>query len=363
MPVWLVTRYTDARFVLADSRFAKNYKQLRTVMELVMGEGKRPDFGDSVQAHMLNMDPPDHTRLRKLVMKAFTPREIETLRPRIEEITAELLDAMVGKSQVDLLEEFAFPLPIKVISELLGVAEERKEDFREWSNKAVSGNPELARQGVTAMAEYFAELVEQKRKHPGDDLLSGLVRTTDQDDQLSRDELIGMAFLLLVAGHETTVNLIANCVLSLLENPRQLAKLRGDLDLVPDAIEETLRFESPVATATVRYTTEAVSVGDTEIPADQIVFVALGSANRDGERFDESEAFDLTHSTKGHLAFGHGIHFCVGATLARLEGQIAVRRLLERFPDLALAAEPETLRWRVSNLMRGLEKLPVRLAG
>ncbi|ASU78237.1 cytochrome P450 [Actinopolyspora erythraea] len=369
MPVWLVTRYADARAALTDPRLSKDYRGMGRIMEREVERGaQRAEVSESIQAHMLNMDPPDHTRLRKLVVKAFTARRIEALRPRIEQITGELLDELagterVGEAGVDLLDEFAFPLPIRVICELLGVPEDRRDDFRRWSNTLVSGqDPEAAERAALAMGEYLFELVEDKRRDPRDDLLTALIETSDDSDRLSGEELIGMVFLLLVAGHETTVNLIGNGVLALLRDPEQYRRLLAEPERASSVVEETLRFDGPVNLATFRYTTEPVLVGDVEIPEDELVLVALGSANRDPERFAEPDRFDQDRATGGHLAFGHGIHFCVGAPLARLEGEIALRRLVERFPDLKLAVPDEQLRYRPSTLMRGLEQLPVRLS-
>lgn len=363
MAVWLITRYEQARFALSDPRFSKDFTKAGTLLEekLPPGADKR-EF--ALASHMLNMDPPDHTRLRKLVVKAFTARRIENLRPRIEEITARLLDDMAKQSEVDLLDAFAFPLPIQVICELLGVDESHQGDFRKWTNAMLSReDPEASHAAVMNMAGYLIELVADKRQRPADDLLSALIEVSEDEDRLSEAELLGMVFLLLVAGHETTVNLIGNCVLALLRNPEQLAALRADPELIPSAVEEALRYDGPVNLATLRYTTEAVQLDDVEIPAGEVVHVSLTSANRDGERFAEPDEFDIGRSTTGHLAFGHGIHFCVGAPLARMEGQIALRALLERFPKLAAAWSTEQPRWRFSTLIRGLETLPVRPNG
>jgi cytochrome P450 len=210
------------------------------------------------------------------------------------------------------------------------------------------------------MTEFLTGLIAQKRENPGDDLLTALIAVSEDADRLAENELIAMVFLLLVAGHETTVNLIANGTLALLRNPDQLAVLRADQERVVDVVEETLRYEGPVRQATLRYTVEPITVGEVEIPVGELVLVALGAANRDDARFTDPNTFDIDHDTHGHLAFGYGIHFCVGAQLARLEGQIALRALTERFPALALAVEPGELRWRHSTIMRGLETLPVR---
>jgi cytochrome P450 len=363
LAVWLVTKYDEAKVALSDPRFSKDAQHAGQLIESKLPPGaQRREFDSSLASHMLNMDPPDHTRLRKLVVKAFTARRVEALRPRVEEITARLLDRMAEQSEVDLLDALAFPLPIQVICELLGVDESRRDEFRAWSNALIgAGAPEVIREAGMHMAAYLGELVETKRRRPADDLVSALIEVSEDEDRLSELELIGMVFLLLIAGHETTVNLIGNCVMALLNNPEQFAALRENPDLVPDAVEETLRFNGPVNLATMRHTTEAVRLGDVEIPAGELVFVSLNTANRDGDRFDEPGRFDLAHSHSGHLAFGHGIHFCVGAQLARLEAQVALRRLIERFPHLAAAEPTDSLRWRMSMIMRGLEKLPVRL--
>ncbi|QUH00856.1 cytochrome P450 [Saccharopolyspora erythraea] len=361
LDAWLITRYEDVKQALLDPRIAKDFGRTQQIIEKRLADAERkPGFSPDLGPHMLNTDPPDHTRLRKLVVKAFTARRVEGLRPRIEQITDDLLDRLAGRSEVDLIDEFAFPLPITVISELMGVEDSRRDDFRSWTNVLVDGSqPEAQAQVSVAMVEYLTELIAKKRTEPGDDLLTALLEAVEDGDRLSEGELIAMVFLLLVAGHETTVNLIGNCVLSLLTNPGQLAALRADRSLLPGAIEETLRYESPVAHGTFRHTAEAVQFGDVVIPEGEVIWVALGAANRDGERFEEPDRFDIARETTGHVAFGHGIHFCVGAALARLEAQIAVGRLVERFPDLRMAASPDDLRWRFSVLMRGLEKLPV----
>jgi cytochrome P450 len=273
-------------------------------------------------SHMLNSDPPDHTRLRKLVVKAFTPRRVESLRPRIEEITAGLLDGMAGQSEVDLLGSLAFPLPIQTICELPGVDEEVRDDFRAWSNTLHNSSaPDEAGAAAASMAAYLPELTERKRQRATDDLLSALIEASEDEDRLSEHELISMAFLLLAAGHETTVTLIGNCVLALLRDPAQFAALREDPELVSGAIEEALRFDGPVNVAILRYTTEAVRIGEVEIPADEVVFVSLSSANRDADRFAEPDQFDLRKDNSGHLAFGHGIRYCIGASLPAWRGR------------------------------------------
>lgn len=361
LKVWLVTRYADVRDALANPSL---HKDMRAARELIArhSPADAPDgvFGTDLVAHMLNSDPPDHTRLRKLVAKAFTMRRVELMRPRVEEITSSLLDALATKDEVDLIDGFAFELPVTVICELLGVPHADRDDFRVWSTLLVSAD-EAAKvhEASMAMAAYLKQLIDTKRATPADDMLSALVQ--GDGDQLTEVELVSMAFLLLVAGHETTVNLIANGVLALLQNPDQLAALRENPDLLPGAVEEFLRYDGPIGHATLRYTTEPLELNGVVIPAGEFVLVSLSSANRDPDRFPEADTLDVTRTGGGHLAFGHGIHFCLGAPLARLEGQIAIGRLLERFPDLALATDPAELRWRNSTLLRGLESLPVRL--
>ena len=360
--VWLVTGYPDAKALLADPRLSKDNARARELFEARTTATGGSAFASSLAAHMLNSDPPDHTRLRKLVNKAFTARTVSRLRPRIEQIADDLLDQVARAGSVDLLESFAFPLPITVISELLGVPGEDRDSFRRWSNTIVSAaSPQQLQQSSTEMAAYLSALITAKRAHPTQDLLSDLTHVSDEGDRLSEVELISMAFLLLVAGHETTVNLIGNGVLALLEHPDQLAALRADRSLLPGAIEEFLRFEGPVNIATLRFTTEPVRVREVEIPAGEFVMVSLLAANRDGERFADPDRLDITRPTGGHLAFGHGIHYCVGAPLARLEAEIALGKLLDRFGEITIDGEPAALQWRDSTLMRGLETLPVRV--
>jgi len=366
---WLVTRYADVRAVLADPRMHKDW----------VGKLASPDFvPDEVTAylnmHLLNADPPDHTRLRKLVSKAFTPRRVAGLRPRVEAITASLLDAIEaraavletagGAATVDLIEEFAFPLPVTVICELLGVPAQDQAQFRAWSNAIVASSPDPGeiRAAGEGMFGYFTGLVAAKRADPADDMVSALAEARDSGDSLDERELISMLFLLLVAGHETTTNLIASGMLALLTNPAELDRLRSDPALLPGAVEELLRHVNPLNHATERFTLEPVEIGGVTIPAREWVLCATASANRDPDRFPDADRLDVGRDAGGHLAFGHGIHFCLGAPLARLEGEVAFGALLSRFPSLSLAADPATLRWRRSSLIHGLETLPVRLA-
>ena len=357
-PVWLITGYAEARAALADPRLSKH----------VPGWHPEPDsIFASLDLHMLNSDPPDHERLRKLVNKAFTARRVERLRPRITAIAAGLLDDMSAqrdRPEVDLLASFAFPLPITVICELLGVPAADRDDFRTWSATIVSDTsaPEVFQAHATAMLRYFTALLAAKRDEPRDDVLSALIAARDEGDRLSENELLSMAFLLLVAGHETTVNLIASGLLALLLNPAELARLRADPALIGGAVEELLRYVNPVNNATFRCATEPVEIGGVRISRGDPVLVALSGANRDPARFGDPDRLDLGRDGAGHLAFGHGIHYCLGAPLARLEAEIAFSGLLARFGSIRLAVPATSLRWRPSTLIHGLESLPVRLA-
>jgi cytochrome P450 len=360
---WLITRYEEARAALADPRLAKDPRKMYPDWE----PGPRQAM---FNLHMLNLDPPDHTRLRRLVQKAFTPGRVAALRPRVEEIAAALLDAtaaMAAKAPdgvVDLLDQFAFRLPITVICELLGIPARHQDDFREWTAVLISSEHEPGKfqDAAGAMFGYFAELIDGKRRSPGDDLLSALILARDSGDALAENELYAMMFLLLVAGFETTVNLIASGTLALLTFPPELKRLRDDPSLLPPAVEELLRYANPLTHATERFTVADLPIGGVVIPAGESVTIVTSSANWDAARFPDADRLDLTRDASGHLAFGHGIHHCLGAPLARLEGEVAFGALLARFPSLSLAVPASELRWRPSSLIHGLESLPVRLS-
>ena len=354
-PAWLVTGYTQARAALTDPRLVKLPKGWRPPPDSLLA---------SLDLHMLNLDPPDHERLRKLVNKAFTARRVEELRPRIAAIAAGLLDDMSTRREVDLLASFAFPLPITVICELLGVPVADRDQFRAWSATIVTDTvaPEVFQDHATAMTGYFRRLMAARRREPADDLLSALISARDEGDRLSENELLSMAFLLLVAGHETTVNLIASGTLALLLNPGELARLRADPSLLGGAVEELLRYVNPVNNATFRFAGEPLEIDGVAIGAGEVVLVSLSGANRDPSRYADPDRLDLGRDSGGHVAFGHGIHYCLGAPLARLEAEIAFGALLDRFGEITLAVPPDGLRWRPSTLIHGLESLPVRLA-
>ncbi|MFF5899207.1 cytochrome P450 [Streptomyces argenteolus] len=350
--IWMIVGYEEARAALADQRFSKNWRTTER-----WSAGAHP-----INANMLEMDAPHHTRLRGLVSREFTARRVEALRPRVEEITAGLLDAMVPAGSADLVDAFAFPLPMTVICELLGVPNIDRDAFRLLSNAILAPvSAEAEGEAVRSMGAYLDELVEDKRRAPGDDLMSALIQVRQDDgDRLSRDELIGMAFLLLVAGHETTVNLIANGVRALLDHPAQLALLRARPELTDGAVEEMLRYDGPVETATLRFTRGPVPIGQVVIPQGEAVLVALGAGDRDPGRYPDPDTFDIRREARGHLAFGHGIHFCLGAPLARMEGRIAIRALLDRCPRLERDPDGGEPDWLPGMLLRGVRRLPVR---
>ncbi|MBA4862848.1 cytochrome P450 [Streptomyces sp. PSKA54] len=352
---WLVVGYEEARAAFADPRLAKDVSKL----------GYKGLDVEHIGPHMLMSDPPEHARLRRLVAREFTARRVEALRPRVQQITDDLLDQMVPLGHADLVESLAFPLPMTVICELLGVPDMDRAAFRRLSNEVVaptSGDAEYA--AIVELAAYLDDLIEDKRcTAPADDLLSALIRTTAEDgDRLSREELRAMAYLLLIAGHETTVNLIANGVHALLTHPDQLADLRADMSLLDGAVEEMLRYEGPVENATFRFAAEPLDIGGTFIAQGEAVLVGIAAADRDGDRFPEPDRFDIRRAPQGHLAFGHGIHFCLGAPLARIEARVALRSLLDRCPDLGLDTDRDGPPgpWMPGMLIRGMRRVPVR---
>ena len=358
-PAWLITRYFDARAAMVDDR-------LRKTPDRTSDEARRlreDPILSAFYSNMLNTDAPEHERLRKLVAKAFTVRRIERLRPRIAEITARLLDDMSSHREADLLASLASPLPMTVICELLGVPPADRESFGAWSSTIVSSTarPDDFYAAAVALTGYLSALLAAKQRSRPEDLLYALTQAHDAGQRLSEAEILSTAFLLLVAGHETTVNLIGNGMLALFVNPGEMGRLRADPKLARPAVEEFLRHGNPVTNATFRYTSQPVNVAGTLIPKGQLVLVSLSSANRDPARYPLPERLDIGRDTSGHLAFGHGIHYCPGAPLARLEAEIAIGGLLRRFPEISLAADPASLRWRPSTLIHGLETLPARL--
>jgi cytochrome P450 PksS len=364
--MWLVTAYDEVVAILKDPRFTLDIQKTKQPVnkQQTTSESESRYMPLAWSRHLLNTDAPDHTRLRTLVSKAFTPRIIEQLRPRIQQIMDELLDAVLKQGEMDLMADIAVPLPITVISELLGIPVADRQPFRAWtqtivqSQGAASGS-EAGRAAEEAFITYIKTLIAQKRAHPEDDLTSGLVQAEEKGDVLSENDLISMIFLLITAGHETTVNLIGNGMLALLEHPDQMNLLRNDLTLLPAAIEELLRYTSPVTLTAPRWACEDITLHGQVIHKGEMVRCALLAANTDPQQFPDPAVLDILRQEKQHLAFGKGIHFCLGAPLARLEGQIAIGTLLQRLPHLRLACDPEQLSWKEGGSLRNLVALPV----
>jgi cytochrome P450 len=360
---WMITRFEDAEEILRDPRFIKNFRSLIPSELQSLPADENHGFY-LINQHMLSSDPPDHTRLRSLVNKAFTPQMVEQWRPRIQEITDELIDAVIDKGEMELIEEFAFPLPMTVISEMLGVPAEDRKQFRQWSNVIVTGGgerPDRSQiiQAAEASGRYLAYLIHIRREKPGDDLLTRLIEAEAEGDKLSERELISMIFLLLVAGHETTVNLIGNGMYSLLLHPDQLQKLRENPSLIKTSIEELLRYNGPLFTATGRWVSEDLDFKGVSFKRGEMVMVGIASANHDEQEFLDAEELDITRQNNHHLAFGKGIHFCLGAPLARLEGQVAIATLIRRLPQLRFRTYPSSLTWHPGTLIHALDALPV----
>ena len=358
---WVCTRYDDAVMILRDPRFGR--EGMAKLMEARLGLTQ-----DTSRARdMLFQDPPDHTRLRALVSRAFTPRVVEVMRPHIQEIVDGLLDRVDGARAMDVIEDLAYPLPVTVICEMLGVPAADQDIFKTWSTDiarsldaailpADSDAIPRGRDARLGLADYFRSLIATRRKDPKPDLLSALIAAEEAGNKLSEGELVSTCMLLLIAGHETTVNLIGNGLLALLQHPDQLRALRDDPELIQTGVEELLRFDGPVQ-RTGRMTTAEVEIGDKRIPRDSVVVSVIGAANRDPKQFADPDRLDVSRKDNRHIAFGFGIHFCLGAPLARLEGQIALGTLLRRMPKLALVSDvPE---WRESSTLRGLKSLPV----
>ncbi|QQM44051.1 cytochrome P450 family protein [Streptomyces liliifuscus] len=360
-PAWLVTRYGDVREALADPLLSLDKRHA------LPGGYKGFALPPALDANLLNMDPPDHTRIRRLVGRAFTTRRVEQLRVPIRQTADRLLDALGAHGGTDLIAAYAAPLPITVICDLLGVPDEHRRDFRAWTDVLVApdpARPQAAKEAIVAMLGFFTQLLADKRKEPADDLLSDLIAVRDESDsaengRLTEDELMSLTFLILFAGYENTVQLIGTAVLALLQHPDQLAALRADPTRLPAAVEEFMRYDGPALLAIRRFPLQDVTIGDVTVPAGETVLLSLAAADRDPRRFPDADRFDLGRDATGHLALGHGIHYCLGAPLARLETEIALAALLERLPDLKLDGDPDDLRWRPSLRARGLLTLQV----
>lgn len=361
--VWLLTRYDDVTAFLRDERFTKNRRSALTKEQQRKLPWTPPMFRP-LERNMLDLDPPDHSRLRSLVHKAFTPGLVEQMRSRAQAIADELLDRVGSLGEMDLIKDFALPLPMTIITEILGVPAKDHDKFHRWSQAVVSltsPTPTLrVIPSVWKFLRYLRQFFKLRRRDPQDDLVSELIKAEEAGDKLNEDELLAMVFLLLIAGHETTVNLIGNGTLVLIENPEAMRKLQSELSLVKPAVEELLRYTSPVFMTSERYAREEAMIHGVTIPRGEMTLGVIGSANRDETVFENPNELQLTREPNRHLSFGQGIHFCLGAPLARMEAQIAFTTLLRRLPDLRLENPAHYLRWRPSIFLRGLASLPVK---
>ena len=360
---WLITRYDDVVLCLKDSdRFVKNPRNAGLSSPKSM-PWWTPASLRTLSENMLDLDDPAHRRLRVLINKAFSRARIEQLRNRVEVLAEDLVDRMCAKLKPDVIEDFALPLPLTVISELLGLPEEARTRFRRWTNAFLGAPSEfrmaLSLPSIFAFMRYLRRLVATRRHTPKDDLISALIAVEEGGDRLSEKELIAMLVLLIIAGHETTVNLIGSGTLALMENQREKERLVGDFSLLGSAVEELLRFTAPVETATERYAAQEIDMHATRIRRGDVIFPVIASANRDAQKFAEPDRLDVTRKPNPHLAFGDGVHYCVGSHLAKMEAEIAFGCLLRRLPESSLACPAHELRWRAAPVVRGLKSLPV----
>jgi cytochrome P450 len=367
--VWLITKYDDVRNLLADPRVCKDGRRMN---ELFVKQSGLPDteegvgFDDELSQHMLNSDAPRHTRLRSLVSKAFTLRQMENYRSRMGEVVDELLAQIEGKQEIEMVGEFALPLVINVICDVLGIPNDDRETFRRWAVELVGAGqpPEVVEAASKNVMAYSERVIDDKTENPADDLISGLIKgRDDQGDKLTRQELVAMIFLFTVAGHVTSMHTIANAVHSLLTHPDQFEKLKADMSIMPRAIDELMRFDSAVAVATFRFTGDEVTVGGQTIPEGEILALSLSSAHRDDDRFPDGNALDLDRKPNGVLGFGHGPHFCIGQPLAKIQTEIALTKLFTRYPHMTMLTPSHELRWESSTLLRGPITLPIALNG
>jgi cytochrome P450 len=358
-PVWFFTRYDDCVTVLKDPRFGKEIEKQGNPSS-APDDGALDEFA-AVNRNMLNIDPPDHTRLRGLVHRAFTPRMVTDLRPRVEQIALNLLDEMRDSDEADLMAAYAYPLPITVIAELLGVPAADRACFHAWAQALlISGDGDAIAEAVREFSAYIQAVFDERRAEPRDDLISALIAAEEAGDEIDGTELIGMVFLLLVAaGHTTTANLIGNGTLALLEHPDQMDQLRDNPGLIGSAVEEMLRYECSLERTTMRWAFEDVAIDGQMIARGDAVIPLLLAANRDPAQFPNPDRFDITRTPNRHIAFGSGIHHCLGAPLARMEGAIAINTLVKMLPGLRLNVGVDQLEWHENLLVRGLKALPV----
>ncbi len=370
--VWLVTRYADVRTLLASPLVSKDGRRMNELFArhakdaIPAAEEEEPGsvgFDDDLSCHMLNSDPPRHTRLRDAVNKAFNLRRIEAYRPRVEQVVGDLFDAMAGRTEVDMITDLARPLPVTIMCDVLGIPFADRDTFSRWAVELVGAgqDPEVVEAASENVVEYAGKIIDVKRREPGDDLVSALLETGDDAGGLTRSELVAMIFLMVVAGHVTTMYTLSNAIYSLLTHPDEMARLRADLSLMPAAVDELMRYDGGVAVGTFRFTTAEITVGDVTIPKGEILALSLTSANRDEARYPDADKLDLGRHPHGVLGFGHGIHYCIGQPLAKIQLEVALRQFVTRCPDARLATDPAELVWITSALMRGLEALPVSL--
>ncbi|MBE3016049.1 cytochrome P450 [Microbispora sp. NEAU-D428] len=356
VPVWLVTRYADVLALLADPRVSSNPDNADQRF-------KEAGLGFSALGMVPGLsDPPDHTRLRRLAMKAFTPRNVEIWRTFVRDTVHSLLDKAEARGETDVVQDFAGVLTAEVTGQILGMKPDLRQDLAEHMNGVLSNVPERVQESGKWLLDNAREVVAFKRTHPGDDLTSRLIAARDGADRLSEEELVAWVSALIFGGHDTTKNLIGNATLALLDHPDQFALLRDDLSITPQAVEEFLRYESPVTMSSWRFVTSDLKVAGVELPVGAAVLPATLSANHDPDRFPDPDRLDLSRTDVRHLAFAHGVHNCIGAALARMEAQIAMSALVGRFPELTLAVPRSDLRYRAIMFARQLESLPVRLS-
>lgn len=359
--IWFVTRYKDVEAILLDDkRFVKNWRKNFLSPEQRARRADAAAENRFIHNHLLSLDPPDHTRLRALVNKAFTPHIIGQMQHRIQAIAGTLLNSVQDKGEMDLIDAYAFPLPFLVIAELLGIPAAARDRLREWSNALVSPTSrQTGRRVKRELVSYLRHLFDQRRQNPQNDLVTSLLQAEETGDTLSTEELFSMVTLLIVAGHETTTNFIGNSTLALLQHPRQLERFQNDPRLAGAAIEELLRFEGPIETSTTRWAAQDVNLRGQTIRRGHQVRVVIAAADRDAHFFANPGTLNLARSDNRHLAFGRGIHYCLGAPLARMEARIALQILWQRLPDLRLKVPADQLPWRTGLLLRGLQKMPV----
>lgn len=357
-PAWLVTRYDDVRAAFTDPRLSVDKRFSRTDGE--HGSSLPPEL----DAHLLNRDPPDHTRLRRLAAAAFTPRRVADLRPAVERTVSTLLDGLAGDGHAELIGSLAAPLPLRVMHELLGLPTQASVDFRMWTNTLLSADanqPAQSRSAMANMRRFLIEQVAHKRARPGNDLLTGLLAAREDDDRLTDDELVAMLFLLMFAGYDNTAALIGNVVHALLTNAELPAAVRTGSLALDELVDGVLRWNPSFPLAVRRFARESITIAGQKIPAGDRIWLCLASANRDPEQFTKPDELGIVDMRRPHLSFGHGIHYCLGAPLARLQTIVAVTSLLDRFPGIRLAVPAHTIRWRESFRLRGLVALPVFL--